>query len=64
MLTVTNPAGWLFVWPTGSDFIEVYHDNADHNEIPVEVIYAGDLRYNESELKRLANEASEYGRSV
>lgn len=64
MLSVTNPAGWMFVWPTGSDFIEVYHEDADHRDVPVEVLYAGDLKYNESELKRLANETPEYGRSL
>ena len=62
MLIVSNPAGWEFVWPAHSDFIEIYHNDADYNDQPVEVIYAGDMKYNESDLKKLANESSDYGR--
>lgn len=63
MIIVTNPAGWTFEWPERSDFIEIYHNNASHADQPVEVLYAGDLRYNESELKKIANESPDYGRS-
>lgn len=61
MITV-NPAGWKFVWPDGSDYIEVYHPNAEYPEAPVLVMETAGVRHNESELKRIANESPEYGR--
>lgn len=63
MLTTVNPAGFLFVWPNGSDFVEVYHDNADHHEVPIAVLWAGDLRYSEGSLRKLANESPEFAKS-
>jgi hypothetical protein len=63
MLITTNPAGWTFVWPSRSEFIEVYHDDASFSDQPVEVISAGTLKYNDSDLRKLANESPEYGRA-
>lgn len=63
MITVTNPKGWIFEWPERSDFIEIYHASASYNDQPVEVVFAGDMKYNESELRKLANETPDYGRS-
>lgn len=63
MLVAENSNGWKFVWITGSDMIEVYHPKASFPEYPVDVIVAGDIRYNDSELRKLANQTSDYGRS-
>ena len=62
MLYTKNPAGYEFCWPEGSDFIEVYHADANYNDIPVIAIWAGDVRRNESELRKLANADSSFGR--
>lgn len=63
MLIATNAQGWQFVWPVGSDMIEVYHKQASYPDIPVDVIPAGDLRYNDVALRKFANESKGYGRS-
>jgi hypothetical protein len=62
MLIATNSQGWQFVWPTGSDLIEIYNKKASFPDIPVDVIPAGNLKYNDSALRKLANDAREYGR--
>ncbi len=62
MLYTRNPAGYEFIWPDGSDFVEVYHSDADYSDIPLIVIWAGDIRRNESELRKLANESPDFGR--
>jgi hypothetical protein len=63
MLIAENSSGWKFIWLTGSDLIEVYHPDASFPEFPVDVIVASGIRYNDSDLRKLANETSEYGRS-
>jgi hypothetical protein len=63
MLIAKNKSGWEFVWLTGSDLIEVYHPDASFPECPVEVIVAENIKYNDSELRKLANEAGDYDRS-
>lgn len=62
MLIAKNSSGWRFVWPAESDFVEVYNDKATYPEIPVDAIYIGDLRRNHTELRKFANEASDYGK--
>jgi hypothetical protein len=63
MLRCENARGWKFVWPEGSPYIEIFHTDAPYPEIPVYVYESGKMRYNESDLKRLANETPEFGRS-
>ena len=63
MLTSTNPAGFMFVWPERSDYIEIYHDNASYSDLPVEVLFAGDLNYSQGALNKLANETINYARA-
>jgi hypothetical protein len=62
MITATNPAGWLFAWPERSDFIEVYHKDASYADVPVDVVFAGDLSYSQGSLNKLANESVDYAR--
>jgi hypothetical protein len=58
MRTVNN-AGFIFYWPEGSPFVEVFRE-FDHPWAPFEVINADDLNYSLSALNRLANESKEY----
>ena len=62
MLIANNSNGWRFVWPVGSDFIEVYNNKASWPDIPVDAIPAGELKYNDTALRKLVNEIKEYGR--
>lgn len=62
MLYIKNPAGFEFRWYDGSDYIEVFHANAFAANEPLEAVYAGDLRRTESDLRKFANETSDYGR--
>jgi hypothetical protein len=62
MLYTKNPAGYEFRWPGGSDYIEVFHNQAIYPNEPLEVVQVLDLKYSESDLKRFANETPDYGR--
>jgi hypothetical protein len=62
MLITANKSGWEFVWPVGSDYIEVYNKSASYPDIPVDVVFAGDLRYNDAALRKFVNDIKEYGR--
>lgn len=62
MLFTRNPAGYEFRWPAGSDYIEVYHSDASYKDIPVIAIWAGDIKRNESELRKLANADKSFGK--
>lgn len=63
MLFTKTPAGYEFRWPDGSDYIEVYHPKASYNDIPVVAIYAGDVKRNESELRKLVNADKSFERA-
>jgi hypothetical protein len=62
MLTYTNSAGYVFKWPVGNPYIEVYHNNDSFPDLPLEVIDAAGLKREDSTLKRLGNELTEYSR--
>ena len=61
MLFVTNPAGFRFVWPDGSDVVEVFRPS-DPDYAPFEAVVLTDSHTKEN-LNRFANESSEYGRA-
>lgn len=60
-MRTTNPGGFVFLWPAGSDIVEVYHDH-DPFDAPIDAIYVGDVQRSEGSLKRIANESPEYAR--
>lgn len=52
----TSKNGYDFHWPDGSDYVEVYHKDADYPDQPVFVLWAGDIKRQQSELNKLADE--------
>lgn len=58
-MNTINPAGYFFYWRENSPFIEVFREN-DPLECPFEVIWAGDMDYDYSNLKVIANSSREY----
>lgn len=54
-----NPAGYEFVWPEGSPYIEVFR-NEDPIWCPFEVVWAGDLEYGLPALNVIAHSSREY----
>lgn len=58
-MTTVNHAGFIFYWPDGSPFIEVFR-KGDPEWAPFEVISAEDLNRSISTLNRIANESKEY----
>ncbi len=62
MLYTQNPAGYEFKWEDGSPYIEVFHRKASFPRQPLEVVFAGDLKRTESDLRKFANETPDYGR--
>lgn len=62
MLSVTNDAGFQFVWPDGSPFVEVYHRDVAFADQPYEAILAVDVPRTEKTLKKLAFNTSDYAR--
>jgi len=52
----TSKGGLDFHWPDGSEFVEVYDKDADYADQPVFVLWAGDIRRQQSELNKLAND--------
>lgn len=62
MLNYTNSAGYRFIWPDGSKFIEVFHKNASYDEQPVAAINADGHKREISTLKRFGNEDPDFAR--
>jgi len=60
-MTTINAAGFLFYWPDGSPFIEVFR-KSDPEWAPFEVISAKDMTRSNSTLNKIANESKEYAR--
>lgn len=60
MLRTTNPAGYTFLWPDGSDIVEIYHPKAVYPELPF-AAHRVDFRRDMSSLNKFANETPSYG---
>jgi hypothetical protein len=60
MLISTNPAGYKFVWPEGSDIIEVFRPG-DPTYAPFEAVRIRGGQSQEA-LNRVANESPEYAK--
>lgn len=60
-MKVKNQAGFVFVWPEGSPYVEVYHPEDFLPEYPMEVVKMTEAR-NESNLKQLAFSTGDYSR--
>jgi len=54
MLNVTNEAGYKFMWPDGSPYVEVYRDDITYADQPLEVIPAGNEDRSIKTLNKLA----------
>jgi hypothetical protein len=60
MVQVINRAGFRFI-SVSDQLVEIYHPKASYADQPFEVVRLNDAN-NESTLRRLANETSEYTR--
>lgn len=58
-MTTVNKNGFLFYWPDGSPFIEVFRKN-DPEWAPFEVIDAGNMNRSMSDLNKLIKQSKEY----
>jgi len=58
-MRTVNKAGWIFIWPESSPFIEVFRKD-DPYWSPFEVIWAGDLEYGPYALNAIAHSSKEY----
>lgn len=58
-MRIVNKAGWIFIWPENSPYIEVFR-KCDPNWSPFEVVWAGDLEYGPSALNLIAQSSKEY----
>lgn len=61
-MRIVNEAGFIFYWPEGSIFVEVYRKDVAFAEQPFEVVYMGGAPRNDATLKQLAFSTSEYAR--
>jgi hypothetical protein len=57
-----NAAGFIFVWPSYSDVVEVFHPDANYPGEVLEAVPMGNANRNEATLKQLANSTREYTR--
>lgn len=64
MLQHKNSAGFKFVWPDYSDYVEVYHSNASFADLPFEVVDVSHDPRDMSTLKVLADQTSEYSKPL
>ena len=62
MLNVTNEAGFKFVWPDGSPYVEVFRSDVAFADQPLEVIPAGDDERSIKTLNKLAFNTRAYSR--
>ncbi len=60
MLNVTNEAGYKFMWPDGSPYVEVYRDDVMYADQPLEVIPAGNEDRSIKTLNKLAFNTRDY----
>lgn len=64
MLTVENKAGWKFIWPDYSNYVEVYHRNASFSDQPVWAEDVSDKPRDMSTLNTLAFQTSDYAKPL
>lgn len=58
-MRTVNAAGYVFIWPENSPFIEVFR-KGDPSWTPFEVVWAGDLDYSPGSLNLIAHSSREY----
>ena len=61
-MRITNPAGFMFIWPESSNIVEVFHPRVNFPGEVFEAVEMGSLPRTDTNLKQLAHSAKEYAR--